>query len=220
MIPVLISPVLNHPELLYRMLGSVDEKVGTLVIIDNGRGVVEQDCVFDAVSDWCDDVFILRMPSNLGVAGSWNLGIKSTPFAPWWLIVNSDAWFPAGSLAMFAREATTDALTLSHGSPPWCAFALGEEVVQSVGLFDEALHPAYFEDDDLTVRIEAAGLPIRRPGIPVHHDNSSTLTEPRYAARNASTFHANRDYYMSKAYRGDLSEGRWSLKRRRAQSWD
>lgn len=214
----MIVPVLTRPELLYRMLGTIDEKVDHLVVVDNG-GCVD-DAQVDLSSGCVTRVSVIHLPANLGVAGSWNLGIKSTPFAPWWLVANFDITWPAGSLAHFVREANTDALTLSHASPPWCAFAIGERVIQSVGLFDEALHPAYFEDDDMARRVEAAGLPIQRPGIPVHHDNSSTIQVDAYRDRNQVTFQANADYYHAKAFRGDLTEGRWRLRRRRELSWD
>ena len=219
MIRVLGVPVLTRPDLLYRMLGTVDHPVGTLVIVDNGRGVVEQDRVRDALGDWCDDVYILRMPSNLGVAGAWNLIVKSTPFAPWWLVANFDITWPAGSLARFADEARTDALLLSGGSPAWCAFALGEDVVTRVGLFDEGIHPAYFEDDDYTRRVQRARLPILPTTIPVHHDNSSPLAAG-YGDANNRTFTANAAYYGRKVANDDYSEGRWSLHTRRDLSWD
>jgi GT2 family glycosyltransferase len=214
----MIVPVLTRPELLYRMLATVDEKVDHLVVIDNG-GCVD-DAQVDLASGCFTRVSVIHLPANLGVAGSWNLGIKCTPFVPWWLIVNFDITWPAGSLAAFAREANTDALTLSYASPPWCAFAIGEHVIKAVGLFDEALHPAYFEDDDMARRVESAGLPIHRPGIPVHHDNSSTIQVTKYRDRNQHTFQANADYYHAKAYRGDMTEGRWNLRRRRELSWD
>lgn len=217
MIPVLIVPILARETLLYRLIDSIDHKVEHLIVIDNGNCVTKWDC---CTNDHVQRVSVIHMPANLGVAGSWNLGIKAAPFAPWWLIANFDIVWELGSLAMFEREASTDALVLSHASPPWAAFALGEQVVKAVGLFDEALHPAYFEDDDYRRRVEAAGLPIRQPGIPVRHDNSSTLQVQRFAERNVQTFNANSDYYAAKAYRGDLSEGRWSLRRRRELSWD
>lgn len=219
MIPVLGVPVLANVDMLYRMLESIDEKVGTLVIVDNGRGVVDQDRVRDAIADHCDDVYILRMPSNLGVPGSWNLIIKSTPFAPWWLIANFDIVWPTGALARFAAEARTDALVLSGGYPAWCAFAVGEQVVERVGLFDEGIHPAYFEDNDYARRVEYHELPIVSTDIPVAHYNSSTLAAG-YGARNTDTFAANADYYGHKVASGDYTEGRWSLRTRRDLSWD
>lgn len=211
----MVVPVLNKPELLYRMLDTIDHPVDDLLIIDNGR-VLHKDPIVPMASR----VHVLRMPTNLGVPASWNLGIKALPFAPWWLIVNSDAWFPTGSLEGFAAHACQGALTLSAGEPPWCAFALGDKAVAAVGLFDEALYPAYFEDDDWTRRAVAEGVPIIRPGIPVHHDNSSTISEERYAQRNRITFAANAQYYGDKVAAGDFSQGHWSLTTRRKLTWD
>lgn len=218
MIPALIVPVLARPELLYRMLGSLDHPVGQLVVIDNG-GQVTPGTVADLAAGWAEDTYVLTLPGNLGVAGSWNLGIKATPFAPWWLVANFDIVWPAGSLEAFARLAPRGILALSGGAPPWCAFALGEDVVRDVGLFDEALHPAYFEDNDYERRCHAANVPILRTSIEVWHDNSSTLAAG-YTDRNRATFAQNDAYYRDKVTAGDYGEGRWTLDRRRRLSWD
>ena len=212
----MVVPVLTRPELLYRMLNSVDAKVDHLIVIDNGGCVDDLEC-YD--NEQIQRVSVIHMPANLGVAGSWNLGMKAAPFASWWLVCNFDITWPAGSLARFVSEARVGALVLSGGAPPWCAFAIGEEVVERVGLFDESLHPAYFEDDDMARRCYDAGLPVVRSGIPVQHENSSTLAAG-YAGRNAVTFGANAAYYGGKVARDDFSEGRWPLTRRRDLSWD
>jgi GT2 family glycosyltransferase len=213
-IPALIVPILNRPELLHRMLDSIDHPVADLVIIDNGN-------VFPAWEpvEHVERTHVIKMPSNLGVAGSWNLGIKALPFAPYWLIVNSDAWFPAGSLAMFDEAADRSGIVLSGGLPPWCAFALGDHVVEQAGLFDEGFHPCYFEDTDYERRTEAAGLRVHRTRIPVHHDNSSTLNDG-HAEDNNATYPANEAYYLGKRSRGDYGPGAWDLTRRRDLSWD
>ena len=215
MIPVMIVPILTRPDLLDRMLDSVDYPVEVLIVIDNGHALPGN----FAHRDWAQDAYLLRMPSNLGVATSWNLGIKATPHAPWWLIVNFDVTWPAGSLAQFDTEDAPEVLRLADASPPWSAFSIGEDVVAQVGLFDEYIHPAYGEDNDYERRCEAAGVPVVQSGIPVDHLNSSTL-DAGYRAANERTFVANMQYHAAKAFRGDLSEGRWSLKRRREQSWD
>ena len=215
MIPVMIVPILTRPDLLDRMLDSVDYPVHTLVVIDNGHCLPGN----FAHRDWAQDAYLLRMPSNLGVATSWNLGIKATPHAPWWLIVNFDVTWPAGSLAQFDTEDAPEVLRLADASPPWSAFSIGEDVVAQVGLFDEYIHPAYGEDNDYERRCEAAGVPVVQSGIPVDHANSSTL-DAGYRAANERTYVANMQYHAAKHFRGDLSEGRWSLKRRREQSWD
>lgn len=213
MIPVLIVPVLARPELLYRMVNSIDHHVGHLLIIDNG------DCVGipPAVLPNIDRVSVVRLPSNLGVAAAWNLGIKLTPHARWWLICNFDIVFPRGSLARF-EEIQTGGIVLSAASPPWACFALHDEVVHHVGLFDEALYPAYWEDVEYERRVRSAGMPVIQSDIPVHHDNSSTIAA--VPNRLDITFGANRDYCQAKAFRGDNSEGGWSLRRRRELAWD
>ena len=213
MIPAMIVPLLTRPELLDRLVASIDFPVADLVIIDNGRCITTPPS-----SSMVCRTHIVTMPANLGVSGSWNLGIKSTPFAPWWLVVNFDAYFPEGSLEKFRAQADEAALLLSGGAPPWCAFALGSRVVETVGLFDERLHPAYFEDNDYERRATFHGFPTRQSGIPVHHDNSSTLAAG-YQARNDATYGDNEEFYLAKVRSGDMGEG-WSLDRRRRLTWD
>lgn len=212
MIPALIVPVLARYELLDQMLASIDHPVDHLIVIDNGNELELTG------SRWANQVTMLNMPANLGVAGSWNLGIKCAPFAPWWLIVNFDVTFPPGSLSMFANQSSRDVLLLSAGSPPWCAFTLGDKIVDKVGLFDERLHPAYFEDNDMERRCEAAGFDVVHSDIPVTHRNSSTL-DAGFHTLNSRTFSDNAEFYGHKVAVGDVSWG-WSLTRRRELTWD
>ncbi|MFM1967040.1 MAG: hypothetical protein RL134_2765 [Actinomycetota bacterium] len=213
MIPVLGVPVLTRPELLYRMVNSIDHHVGHLLIIDNG------DCVGlpPAVLPNIDKVTVVRLPSNLGVAAAWNLIIKLEPHAPSWTICNFDVWFPPGALEKFAAI-KSGGLVLSAATPPWSCFTIHDEAIAQVGLFDEAYYPAYFEDWDAERRIRAAGIPVVQSDVYVHHDNSSTIAS--IPNRNSETFAANKSYYEAKVQRGDLSEGGWSLRRRRELAWD
>lgn len=216
MIPVLIVPILTGPQLLYRMLDSIDTPVARLIIIDNG-GALNTSIGWPV--EHVQRTSVIKMPANLGVAGSWNLGIKATPFAPWWLIVNHDVTFQPGALGQFATMASPDTLVLNGGPQPWCAFAIGEEVVRDVGLFDESLHPGYFEDVDMERRCTPTVPIARLPAGLIHHDNSSTLASG-YGEQNNRTYASNADYYGRKVAAGDLTEGTWSLARRRANSWD
>lgn len=217
MIPVLGVPILNQPERLYSMLQSMDTEVERLVVIDNGQVVNRTTLLGVAKAHY---VTLLQFPWNQGVAGSWNTIIKATPFAPYWLIANFDITWPKGSITAFEAVARRDALVLSAGSPPWCAFALGDDVVRTVGLFDEGIHPAYFEDNDYVRRCDAHGVKVAQSHVMVHHDNSSTIRVAAAADGNARTFAANANYYGSKLIRQDITEGRWSLTTRRGLSWD
>jgi GT2 family glycosyltransferase len=196
------------------MLDSVDIPVAHLLIIDNGLGTDTLE-----LSDKFAKVTHLRMPANLGVAGSWNLGIKSFPYADRWFIVSNDVVFRPGALEKLAT-ARSDEITLTADAPNWQAFAVGDEAVSDLGLFDECgFYPAYFEDNDYMRRAEFAGVNIRKLDIDLHHDNSSTI-KAGYQSKNEKTFFANQRYYQSKIDANDYSSGTYSLEIRRANGWE
>ena len=118
MIPCMIVPILVGPDILRRMLDTIDYPIKKLIIIDNGDAL-------RASSGWpvehVQSTKVIKMPANLGVAGSWNLGIKATPFAPWWLITNFDVEWPAGSLRRFAEQASGADILLAQSAQPWSA---------------------------------------------------------------------------------------------------
>ncbi len=212
MIENLIVPVLNRYDLLQRMLDSVDVPVEHLLVIDNGPG---EDLFF---SDKFANVTVLAMPANLGVAGSWNLGIKSFPYAQRWFIASNDVVFEPGSLEALSK-ARRDEITLTADAPHWQAFVLGDEAVGDIGLFDESLFPAYFEDNDYMRRAEFVGVNIRLMEIKLRHDNSSTI-KAGYQDKNAKTYANNERYYQSKIASNDYSAGSWSLDIRRENGWE
>jgi GT2 family glycosyltransferase len=214
MLENLIVPVLNRYDLLQRMLDSVDVPVQHLLIIDNGLGTDTLE-----LSDRFAKVTHLRMPANLGVAGSWNLGIKSFPYAHRWFIVSNDVVFQPSALEKLS-QARRDEITLTADAPNWQAFALGDEAVTDLGLFDECgFYPAYFEDNDYMRRAEFAGVNIRKLDIDLHHDNSSTI-KSGYQSKNDKTFYANQRLYQSKVDAKDYSPGTYSLEIRRANGWE
>jgi len=208
----LIVPVLNRYDLLQKMLDSVDVPVEHLLVIDNGTGA---DLSF---SDKFKRVTVLAMPANQGVAGSWNLGIKCFPYAERWFIASNDVVFEPGALEMLA-QARRDEITLTGDAPHWQAFALGDEAVSDIGLFDESLFPAYFEDNDYMRRAEFVGVNIRRLELKLTHANSSTI-KAGYLDKNAKTFASNDRYYQSKIANNDYTSGSWSLDIRRENGWE
>jgi len=218
MLENLIVPVLNRYDLLQRMLDSVDVRVEHLLVIDNGASVMAQPLELK-VGDNFAKVTHLRMPANLGVAGSWNLGIKSFPYAQRFFIASNDVVFAPGALAKLS-EAKRDEITLTASAPFWQAFALGDEAVSSLGLFDECgFFPAYFEDNDYMRRAEFAGVNVRRLDLDLSHDNSSTI-KAGYQEKNSKTFFANQRLYEAKIARNDYTAGVYSLDIRRENGWE
>jgi GT2 family glycosyltransferase len=214
MLDNLIVPVLNRYDLLQRMLDSVDIEVAHLLIIDNGLGTDTLE-----ISDKFAKVTHLRMPANLGVAGSWNLGIKSFPYAHRWFLVSNDVVFRPGALEKLAT-ARRDEITLTADAPNWQAFALGDEAVTDLGLFDECgFYPAYFEDNDYMRRAQFAGVNIRKLDLDLTHDNSSTI-KAGYQSKNDKTFFANQRLYQAKVDSNDYTAGTYSLQIRRENGWE
>ena len=211
--------MLNRYDLLDRMVSSIDYPVGHLLIIDNGASDVLEDMAID-VPACVEHTTYLPMPANLGVAASWNLGIKSFPYDERWFIVSNDVRFEAGALQRLS-EARSDEITLSSMFPHWQAFALGYEAVKRVGLFDEGFFPAYFEDTDYKRRAEHAGVKVVHIDVPMIHDNSSTLrSDPHFVTKNSNTFSNNQSHYSNKVSNGDFSAGSWSVERRRVNGWE
>jgi GT2 family glycosyltransferase len=195
-IPNLIVPVLNRYDLLQRLLDSIDYPIGHVFIIDNGDGPSEVIEMPDTVTE----VTYSPMPNNLGVSGSWNLGIKALPYDPKWLIVSNDAYFTEGALEEFSK-AGNDEIVLSSNFPHWQAFSIGEGVIREVGLWDERIYPAYYEDDDYKRRCALAGVPVVADwNVTYDHVGSATVsqyTEERNKLHVAE-FEANKARYSRK----------------------
>lgn len=215
MIPVLIIPVLNRYDLLDRALDTIDYPVDNILIINNGKEVYEP-----KRKDL--NLRILDMPSNFGVAGSWNLGIKCYPHVPYWVFSSADIGFGEGSLAKFAQYSSPGKFVKSNAS--YSCYSLGESIVEKIGLFDEYIYPAYYEDNDYDDRMVLAGFAeyMIAPGIHVDEMDGPSQTiksDNVLAERNGGTFGHNGDYYRNKKATGDYTVRGWELTRRRKHEW-
>jgi hypothetical protein len=135
------------------------------------------------------------------------------------LVASDDVVFEPGALEKFARECLPDRLTISDEWPHYQFFGVGEMIVSQIGLFDENLYPANFEDDDYQRRCEVAGVKIHRASAPHSHVTQGTVHDPEWAKHNARTYGLNETYFVRKIDRDDVSAGEWSLKIRRANDW-
>ena len=210
-IPVLIIPVLNRYDLLDLALDSIDYPIDNILIIDNGG----------SYSTSKKNVTVLNLPSNLGISGSWNMGIKLYPHVPYWLFSSADTSFRPGSLKQFEDYSSSNRFIKSNAH--YSCFSLGEDIVKSVGLFDEYIYPAYFEDNDYDDRMVRSGFleNILCPGIQVDDSGGSQTikSDPVLMEKNHFTFNKNKEYYDSKKNSGDYTVKGWDLNRRRENEW-
>jgi GT2 family glycosyltransferase len=215
MIPVLGFATLKRFDLADRLLASIDYPVEHLVIVNNSGTKSWTPTKPDLV----ENLWHIEVPYGLGLVGAWNLIVKSTPYAPYWVLINDDAWFEPGSLEKIATEVDTEAMNFLDISPEWSAVVFGQGMVEKVGLYDERFYPLYFDDNDLQRRIDFHNVPKKVISAKVHHENSSTLNSG-YQTANSRSFTANAHLFDQKIKSDDYSEGNWSLSIRRRNRWD
>jgi GT2 family glycosyltransferase len=208
-IPTLIIPVLNRFDLLENALSSIDYPVDNILVIDNSNSYKN------------DDVTVLNMPSNIGVAASWNLGIKCHPRSPYWVFMGSDVeWLPTSLQKVAALSGPERFLISNYG---FNAFSLGSSFVKNVGLFDENYYPAYYEDEDYENRARYMGLgsKILYPDIPVKiYDSCTTAKSGGYMDKKTKTDISNKSYYDNKFAKNPLECYNWELQRWIDNDWN
>ncbi len=215
MIPVLGFATLSRFDMAQRLLNSIDYPVEHLVIVDNSGKKQFQ----PQVNEHVKNVWLIQVPHGLGANGAWNLIIKSTPHAPYWVIPNDDSYFEPGALATIAAEVNTNAFNFLDINPKWSCVVPGEGAVAKAGLWDEAFHPIYFDDDEYEWRMEKLGVEFNTINARVHHDNSSTLASG-YQERNNVTYSRNQSLFTNKKAAEDTGIRGWSLQISRDNRWD
>jgi len=211
-IPVLGFATVSRFDLAQRLLDSIDYPVNHLVIVDNSGAKAFQ----PKVNEHVKNLWLIQVPHGLGANGAWNLIIKSTPHAAYWVIPNDDSWFEPGALKTIAENIDTTAFNFVKVNPKWSCVIPTEGSVAKAGLWDEAFHPIYFDDDDYEWRMKELGVPFHYIDATVHHNNSSSLMPER----NAQTYSRNHALFRNKVASADHSERGWSLKVRRDNRWD
>ena len=215
MIPVLGFLTYSRFDLADRLLASIDYPVEHLVIVDNSGKREYQPVKPDLVKN----LWFIQLPHGLGYGGGLNLIVKTTPFAPYWLLVNDDTVFQPGALHKIADQVDTEAINFLSIMPKWSGFVLGEGAVLKAGLFDERFHPIYFEDNDYERRLMQAGVKAKFINAELAHDNSSTLNSG-FHSQNDKTFQANQRLFQSKVATEDFTAGEWDLGIRRVNAWE
>jgi GT2 family glycosyltransferase len=209
-IPVIIIPTLNRYDLLDSMLDTINYPVENILIIDNGNGYKTD-----------KNVKVLNLPANLGMSASWNLGIKLFPHVKYWLFASSDTTWGENSLKEIDEASGPDKLVLTNDA--YGCFSVGENVIETVGLFDEYFYPIYFEDNDFNERVARFCHPDTIVSTSIQTAptlGSQTInSDPNLRNRNHETFLKNEEYYNYKAANEFKQSKEWSLSRRREQEW-
>lgn len=239
MIPVFGVPVLNRYDLLQKLFDTVDEPIDRIYIIDNGGGLHDTSPPIRFPWD-TKSIHVADYGYNTGVAGGWNHIIRANIHAPWWCINNNDMALQAGALARLADAMGSDKPTLARivigNERSWGnhfgTFGINAAFVDTVGWFDENLHPIYWEDTDYIMRIEtllSRGVELNLPKIDsesTHAGNQSWKGNEPLAAQNKVSWDGNVEYFTQKKEaidRGEASVIHWpqpTIERLRRLDWE
>jgi hypothetical protein len=133
-------------------MDSLDFPVARIVVVVQGqhRSALDQAAALEAQAR--ENVTVVYQPIQLGCAGGWNEAIRLAPSAPYWLLANNDvAFFPGQLRAVaeaLARRYSTNSKAFTWKLFGATCFAVTAPLVKAVGLFDENIFPAYYEDND------------------------------------------------------------------------
>ena len=197
----LIIPVINRPDLLKRTIESIDTKLRTLLIIDNSPKADIGPQVMDIASGnpYIEHVFCIYPWVNMGVAASWNFGIKQLREDGYWIIANADTEFGKGDLAALAAIGERQEPVWVGVNGDWRVFVINHWTIDRVGLFDENFHPIYCEDADFERRCTLSGVKWTFiDGLSTHEGSVSWKSDERGHRNNGRTYAKNVSYYITK----------------------
>ena len=226
-LPLLGVPILNRPDLLERLLASLDHPVATLAIVDNSTvaaGPSAMSTRLEAIREQghplVERISIARPFTNLGVAASWNLILSSFPEASTLLLANNDVQFAPGVLQTALNRIDPGRAQFLPLLPPphgFSAFLLTAFCWDRLGLFDANFHPAYCEDLDYRDRLQASAAADELDGSFAHPAmaalngaHSTTIaSDPKLRHHNGISYELNRLWYLSERRLRRDPRGSW-----------
>lgn len=160
-IPVIGTTVIDNSFDVSSLLMSIDFPVDNFVIINNGGDKLkkELDDICSIKHYFIKNIKVVHMPLNIGLAGAWNLIIKSYIDLPFWIIANDNISFTPGLLEEMFSVLKNNKVGMVHpkagniGLGTWDLFGIHERTIIELGLFDENTYPMYCEDSDYAMRM-------------------------------------------------------------------
>jgi len=202
----IIIPVHNCLEYTKGCIASIKSNTPYKIIIINNNSTDGTDKYINEMV-YRQKIAGFNLSDNLGVAGSWNFGIRTglEHFkSDFFLIINNDVLLHPEMIDKLIEKikdrqtllvsATDISGRISSASeisgflapseevqveaPEFSSFLIKKETIEKVGYFDEQFYPAYFEDNDYHFRIRKAGYKAWKINTAVYfHYGSRTIKE-------------------------------------------
>ena len=162
-IPCICVLTLIRLDLLKRLIDSIDYPVNKVIILFQGK--ISKNRISNLSNKFVEKFIFISSNMNIGVSRGWNYFMINFP-SPYWLISGDDCYFEPNTLKNIASfmsipsslenvfcglkiKNRNESLTAGYNT-----FVITNLLLQNVGLFDENIYPAYFEDDDLRKLIQ------------------------------------------------------------------
>eukprot|EP00798_Chlamydomonas_sp_ICE-L_P030584 gene30584-35601_t len=165
-IPVLGLGLNNDPfSLLMRLFYSIDYPIDKIVLLTGSSVDKHVQRELDHITRHFQNVVVRQGHDTwLGVSESWNTIMMEVLDAPWVFIVSMDIEFAPGSLQRLAHHAWEDwdKNQLDQAFIEYCndgmsggysAFVMSRSIISKLGMFDENIFPAYYEDSEYDLRV-------------------------------------------------------------------
>lgn len=160
-IPYICVLTLVRLDLLKRLIKSIDYPVNNVVILF--QGPIKKDKI-NFTNTFVKNFIYISSDINIGVSRGWNYFFKNFP-SSYWLISGDDCFFEPYTLENVAKYMSIPSslenvfcglkIKNQNNVPAgFNTFVVTNLLLENVGLFDENIYPAYYEDNDLWHRIQ------------------------------------------------------------------
>jgi GT2 family glycosyltransferase len=221
-IPYICVLTLLRFDLLKRLIDSIDYPVNNVVILFQGH--INKDKI-NFTNVFVNKFIFISSSINVGVSRGWNYFLKHFP-SPYWLISGDDCFFQPSALKHVAKFMSIPSslenvfcvikIKNRNNDPAdfFNTFVATKLLLEKVGLFDENIYPAYYEDTDLWHRIQLTKQKVAViDGAYIStgddkHAGSCTLNSvhPVYRLKMDKCYKRNEKYYKTKWNIGNKSQ--------------
>lgn len=175
-IPVFGTQVLNSFSNFKKLLHSIDFNIDCFSVVINNKNI---NLFHDIKEEIEKNKYIKKSsisfhPTNLGCAASWNYHFKTQPHAEYYIKSDDDIQLSPNDLKTIVENLKNNDVVFYSPGTKYALFGIKRTVLQEVGLFDENLYPANFEDDDYQRRLSIKNIKTKILNLNTIHNSSAT----------------------------------------------
>lgn len=219
MIPLLGITTCNQIDHYEKLINSINFPIKTVSVLVNSN--LEY---FDQVRKVSKTSFVGEFefsfcPQNMGCGPSWNYHIKHYPSEDYWVLCSDDVQL--GKNDLFQIQCLMKSYDGAFGDKDceYILFALNRNMIRNVGLFDENIYPACYEDNDYRKRISLSNVKTCHFDITALHNDQPAGSPHGCGTASRLSEEKLREYQNRVQMNGEYFERKWSDTLTRVDSW-